>query len=265
MPFSKRIVNNIPEHIDVMLRARGFELFWFALHHDKRILVIDLKTKSTNTDKVGIGLNAEVQSQFRNLMTTMQVVSVMPDTLQIYLSAKYQKKIPVMADLDLSIKKKFGLYKPITIRPDSIFIAGDKAAIDRITEIHTQTVSIQEADHEMKIKIPLLDPQNGVILSSGSVTIEFPIEEFIENKIKVPVYFKHAGVRKTFLVPDNVEITYTSALRYFDRLPTDSFHVEVYKNEHLPEGKLSVRLVTQPQKAKVVAVLPSMLNYYIEK
>lgn len=263
MPYSKRIANKIPEQVQVTLRARGFELLWFSLQQHSSISV-DLNGRSSSINKLGIGMAAEFSKQFRQSLTAIEVISAVPDSVSIFLSSKYQKKVPVVVDIDLTIKKNYGLYDKIQIKPDSVYISGEKSIIEKINQITSQPLKFEEIDKSIQTDLVLLSPDKDVLLSDYSASMIIPIDEFIENKLSLNVNYKPQGGRRLLTIPEKVDIIYKVPLRYYNKLPLDSFTIVANADEALSPGKLNVRVTSHPVKATVISVVPSVVNFFIE-
>ena len=85
MPFRKQVISEIPQQVNVTLRSRGFELFWFLIRNRERDLTVDLKKYAVNNEKLGISLQSEFRNQNQNRLKEMDVVSTLPDSVWLYL------------------------------------------------------------------------------------------------------------------------------------------------------------------------------------
>ena len=264
MPYSKRIANKIPDHVQVTLRARGFELLWFSLQQQSSIISVDLNGRNSSSNKLGISLTAEFSKQFRQSITSIEVLSAIPDSVNIFLSSKYQKKVPVVADIDLTIKKNYGLYDKIHILPDSVYVSGEKLIIEKINQVTSQTLKFEELDKSVQTDLVLLSPNKDVLLSDYSASMTIPIDEFIENKLSLAINYKPQGGRRLLTIPEKVDIIYKVPLRYYNKLPLDSFAIAAITDEALSPEKLNVKVTMRPVRATVISVVPSVVNFFIE-
>lgn len=265
VPYSKRVINDIPDKAAITVKARGFELLWFLLNRQQKEMVIDVNAYHASDDIVYVGLLQAFQSNFKNKSTSFEIVSAAPDSLVLFFSAKYFKKVPVRTDVIYDVRKNFGLYgKPITT-PDSIFISGEKSIVDTITEVKTEHAEFKALDKDLKTRLTLLSPLKDIRLSEKSVALIIPVDEFIEKSVVVPLSYKQPGARKILLMPDKVSITYKVPLKYIDSISEDAFSVQLNAKGFLEKGRLAVELKSSPAHTTVSTIVPSTVDYYIEK
>jgi hypothetical protein len=264
-PFNKQVNNDIPDQATVLLRARGFELFWFLMKNHHRQLEIDLNKYKGASEKLSLGLHNEFRNLFKNNLKEVELVSVTPDSIWFFLSDKYLKKVPVAPQFTYSIKKNFGLSGSIQIIPDSITLSGDQVQIQAINDVKTTNLKFSNLESDLRQHLKLIVPAPNIRLSDQEVEVYIPISEYIEKKITRPLNYKIAGARSVMLVPDKVEITIQLPVNQYDLIHPDSFQVMLSAKGFLPEGQLAVELNKQPQGIKVTSVIPSVVSYYIEK
>lgn len=264
MPYSKRIANKIPDHVQVTLRARGFELLWFSLQKQSRIISVDLNGRNSSSNKLGISLTSEFSKQFRQSITSIEVLSAIPDSVNIFLSSKYQKKVPVAANINITIKKNYGLYDKIQIAPDSVYISGEKSIIEKINQVTSEPLKFEGVDKSVQADLVLRAPDKDVLLSDYSANMTIPIDEFIENKLSLAVNYKPMGGKRLLTIPERVDIIYKVPLRYYHKLSLDSFAISANSDETLAPGKLNITVTMHPVQATVISVIPSVVNFFTE-
>ncbi|QQR94120.1 MAG: hypothetical protein IPJ93_09400 [Bacteroidota bacterium] len=264
-PFSKQVISEIPQQVNVTLRSRGFELFWYLIRNRERNLTVDLKKYSVNNEKLGISLQSEFRNQNQNRLKEMDVVTTLPDSVWLYLSSKYMKTVPVVTQFTYSIKKNFGLSGKVSIAPDSITISGEKSQLDGVNEIKTVATDYDNLDRDLKATLSLISPAGKVNLSQKEIKIHIPVEEFIEKKIPVVLNYSIHGSGKVILIPEKAELIIQVPLKRYEQLSADSFQVTVSAKRYLKEGQLAVELIHKPQGINVSSIVPSTVNYFIER
>ena len=264
-PFSKQVISEIPQQVNVTLRSRGFELFWYLIRNRERNLIVDLKKYTVNNEKLGISLQSEFSNQNHSRLKEMDVVTTLPDSVWLYLSSKYMKTVPVVTQFTYSIKKNFGLSGKVSIVPDSITISGEKSQLDGVNEIKTVAASYDNLDRDLKATLSLTLPAGKVNLSQKEVKIHIPVEEFIEKKIPIALNYSINGSGKVILIPDKAELIIQVPLKRYEQLNADSFQVMVSAKRYLKEGQLAVELISKPQGINVSSIVPSTVNYFIER
>jgi hypothetical protein len=265
IPYSKRVINDIPDKATITVRARGFELLWFLLGREKKEMVIDVNSYHASDDIVYVGLLPVFQSRLRANNSSFEIISTAPDSLVLFLSVKYVKKVPVKADITYDIRKNFGLYAEPYTTPDSVFVSGEKSIVDTISSIKTQPAIYKSLDNDTRSTLTLISPSKDVRLSEKSVSLVIPVDEFIEKNITLPVSYKQPGARKILLIPDHVKITYKVPLKYIDTISEESFGIKVSPKSFLEEGRLAIEISSKPLHTTVSTIIPSTVDCYIEK
>ena len=265
MPYSKRIANNIPEKVTVVLKARGFELLWIGLYQRLKTISVDLAEKNSTGNKIGLGIAGEFNKQFGKEISSIEVVATQPDSVYIFLSSKYQKKVAVRPSLRYSLKKNFGLLENIKMVPDSIFISGEKSVIEKIDSVITQNVEFTALDKSVQKDLNIVTPAKDVLLSAYQSLLTIPVDEFIENKISLAVHFQDGDNKRLVLIPEKVDVIYKAPLKYYNSLPLDSFKISTTRQPGSPEGKLLIKVENYPFRAQVISAIPSSVTYFIQR
>lgn len=175
------------------------------------------------------------------------------------------KTVPVVTQFTYSIKKNFGLSGKVSIAPDSITISGEKSQLDGVNEIKTVATDYDNLDRDLKATLSLISPAGKVNLSQKEIKIHIPVEEFIEKKIPVVLNYSINGSGKVILIPEKAELIIQVPLKRYEQLSADSFQVTVSAKRYLKEGQLAVELIHKPQGINVSSIVPSTVNYFIER
>lgn len=134
-----------------------------------------------------------------------------------------------------------------------------------MNEIKTVAASYDNLDRDLKATLSLTLPAGKVNLSQKEIKIHIPVEEFIEKKIPIALNYSINGSGKVILIPDKAELIIQVPLKRYEQLNADSFQVMVSAKRYLKEGQLAVELISKPQGINVSSIIPSTVNYYIER
>ncbi len=265
MPYTKRMVNTTPDSVKVLCKARGFELFWFYLKHGNKKITIDLAGKNNSADKISIGMSNEFVNRFKNDMHDMEIISAQPDSIHLFLSSRYLKKVPVVSNLKFTLKNRFGISGKIKIEPDSVLISGDKADIANVSQIFTAEKELNAIDETTTLEINITKPSATIFLSANTVRITVPVEEFTEGQISMPVPVQILNGKKIIALPASVAVSYRTTLSNYKGIVKDSFLLGAEPIMLGESKKLKVTILKSPVNAKVIAILPPTVDYYFEK
>ncbi len=265
MPYSKRMVNTAPDSIKVLCKARGFELFWFSIRNARKKINIDLDEKKiASADKISIGIKSEFIGKFKNDLQQMEIVSAQPDSIHLFLSARYLKKVPVISNLKYTLKTRFGIAGSIKIEPDSILISGDKADIANVNAIETEEKELALISTTTLAELNLIKPEN-VFLSANKINISIPVEEYTEGKVIVPLNISMINGLKVYVLPAEAEITYQATFNNYSKIEKDSFRISAQQVTVGKSKKLKLTVAKSPVNAKVISIIPPFVDYYFEK
>ena len=175
----------LQENIELSVKANGLDLMWASLLTSSQTVNIDLTLFYPN--------NGLQSSQLRNLVHdqipgSFQLISFHPDSLAFNLDSLRLKKIPIIISNDLLLPKHFGLNGNVRLNPDSIIIEGPQKHIKLINFITTEKVELKESHKSKSLSLKLhISEKYGIEYSHKKVEAFFPIEQFTESSIKVPV------------------------------------------------------------------------------
>ncbi|MEA3317582.1 MAG: hypothetical protein U9R54_06460, partial [Bacteroidota bacterium] len=178
---------------------------------------------------------------------------------------KVKKKVPVLSQIQVELKKQYLIKEKIKFTPDSINISGPGQIIDTINNVFSKKRQYYEAEKTIQDEI-LLKKINGVSLSNNSVNFSLIIEEFTEGNIKVPlrvINMPDSVILRTF--PNENTISFLVALSDFDKIIEPQFDAVVDYDEIAGKSKLKVHLLKYPDNIYSVKTKPEYVEYIIEK
>lgn len=230
LPFQKNITNALPENVTVEMEAKGFDLIAYSLK--QRISAIDVDVASLITP-ANAGRNT-IAVQVRNILNMdvigmkpeMVIKHVTPEYLTFDFSPRFRKKVPVVADVEVTYKKQF--YAPFKwiIIPDSVEVAGSINEINHVSRILTEPMHKSQVDRKMIIPVLLRkDVPPGVEISPANVWVYLPAVELAEESIQIPVETVNGPDGDMILLPDKVTVTYQAPVSTIDKINTEEFRV----------------------------------------
>ena len=158
----------------------------------------------------------------------IRILNISPDTLFIYLGENIAKKIPVVPDIDLSLKKQHFFKGELETIPDSITIRGPRHIVDTIDSLRTETSKIVEVGGNFKKELELKRVSDEVKYEQDFVVVSGNAEQFTEadKLVKVDVINKPDSVNVK-LFPPEVKVKYIVGLSDYDLVKRDDFEVTV--------------------------------------
>lgn len=273
VPEGKILTWTSNNQLKISLIEKGTKMISYGIFNTKDPLFLSLKNirlEKKDGFYQGYILTSNMVTDFeRQLSVFDAILSIYPDTIQFRFEDIMTKKVPVKLNISYDFAPQFKLYGPITITPDSIVISGLMQAVDTIYCVPTIPVKITNIDktQELNAKLEIKATDNTVDISSTSINVYIPVEEFTESIIAVPIGVNSTDTAinlKTF--PEQAEITYHVFLKDYHRVKPGMFKAvvtfsPVAKNNNI----LAIDIIQKPEFVTITGVNPAQVEYIILK
>ena len=273
MPEGKILTWSSNNQLKISLIEKGTKMVSSGFLKKKDPLIINLaniRLEKKNGFYQGYLLTSNMVTNFeRQLSVFDAILSIYPDTIQFRFEDIMTKKVPVKLNISYDLAPQFKLYGPITITPDSILVSGLMGAVDTINCLPTITKKITNMNEtqELTVKLDIKATDNTVDISSTSINVYIPVEEFTESIITVPVEVNTADTAinlKTF--PEQVEITYHVFLKDYHRVEPSMFKAVVNFSPVVKKNNiLAIDIIQKPKFITITGVNPAQVEYVILK
>ncbi len=273
LPADRMLVEAPPERLVLNVSGPGYAILKVKLSGSRAPVVVDLS--KIGYKRLGTGtrlrnyilsdnLSALVEKQLR---TEFKVTSIEPDTIFFTFDRIVTRKVPVVADIEVTPARQYMVYGSIRIIPDSIDISGPRPVIDTIEFVKTKKQRYNNLTQTTRRSI-LLDLGKGYVVESRRVQIEIPIEQFTEATFEVKV--------KTINVPDSVNLVLfpdritvkclvsKSDYKRLDELNLEAF-VDISGVDLRQSSKLNVKIGPVPPYITSLKFGPENIDFIIEK
>lgn len=120
------------------------------------------------------------------------------------------KKVPVVPVKDIRFHSQYMELSPLTVDPDSVTIYGEPLLLERVTQVRTRPIRLNDVASSIQDEIPLY-PIRGVRFVPSVVKYSLPVTRFVEMAGDVPV--RVTGVpqgMKLSCFPDRARVTLLS-------------------------------------------------------
>lgn len=237
------VYKNVPEqhHIEldstnkviVTVNAYGFNLLRYSFY--KPTLQIDFKTDVTlknNTYVWNAQQNApKISSMFRN---SVDVISILPDTLRFNYQSLAVKKVPVKTDVSIEFASGYDMSSNIKVIPDSIKVIGSKKLVSKVDYVVAEKLELKHVNSNISrsVAIEMDEELKQLKLSDKQVAIEGEVEKFTEGTFNVPVTIINlpSGININFF-PKTIPVTYNVSLNNYKLVKASDFRIECdYRN-----------------------------------
>ncbi|SMO44221.1 YbbR-like protein [Saccharicrinis carchari] len=198
----------------------------------------------------------------------VELLSISPDTLFIYFEKKVRKRVPVKFNSQLNFKQQYYQSGQVSIKPDSIEVAGPGSLLDSTLFVNTEFM-VYEGLSDSLIRNVSLEQIANVTFNPARVVVSIPIEPYTQKNMRIPI--QHLNVPDTLALktfPDDIGISFTVAASRFNKVKIQDFSVAVDFNSSTTPGlpdRLKVRMLKQPEGIKNVSYSPLFVECLFKK
>ena len=272
MPEDKIVVGNLPSHMNLEVRGKGFQLLEYKFTHALNPLVLHLKAynmeeEQVDTPRYYIVTQSAAPRIAQQLSQEVEILDISPDTLFFEFAEKITKKVPVAPDLSYSFANQMMLKNSIQIEPDSVNISGPSSVVDTVDRVYTRHHSFEELQNTAKLKLALKKNHRQLEFSISEVRVTIPVERYTEGQVEKEVIVENqpdSVLVRTF--PQAVSITYLVGLSKYEQVIPELFRAVVdYDDVHNGKERLRVKIDKAPDYLKSYTYTPQQVEYIIEK
>ncbi|CAM1347379.1 CdaR family protein [Tenacibaculum insulae] len=264
LSIEKTIINTPIKNIPLLVKGSGFKLISTSLTNSAIKLNLEkLSNKSaTNYFFLTKKLHSEVQHQ---LKSGIKLISIQRDSIPIQIGILHSKKVPLKTDLDITFQLGHDLSTPITIKPNTVLISGEKSLLDEIEFLSLEAINLNNVSENTKLEATIVIPKS-IKTNITSAEINIIVDKFTEGEIEVPILVKNAP-KEINIFPKKVKIIYKVGLKKFNKININSFKIECdYKQSKINDDSfLTPKLTKLPDSVNIVRMVPKKIDFLIHK
>ncbi|MFT4679072.1 MAG: hypothetical protein ACI84C_000815 [Flavobacteriales bacterium] len=257
--------NDIPTHIELSLNSHGFGMIGEALSKGIDTLRIDLGHISAGGQYTMSPqkIKFAAEQMFGN---DMEITQFNPESFQVTVVKKMTKKVRIEPIVNVEVEENFFLRKDAFAIPDSIVIQGSESALQQITSIQTEPLSLTSISRSDTLTAQLTSPP-GVKLPYEQVEVVIPVDEYTEKSIILPINLPEVGSEyylKTF--PDSVKVTFLVGLKEYESVQASMFKASVDPGDLSKiesAYKLPIVLTRQPESISQILLSPGRVEFVL--
>lgn len=263
-PAEKAVAISDSVEATLTVESTGWNYFFRRLK--PALLTTDLASLE---DEEAVDLRDYLPSFNRQTGSDQKIVDINPDTVYFDLVARIEKKVPVIVEASISYQHQFINYAPVSISPDSVVVSGPVNEVRPIENIHTVALELSNVNTSVRRFIPL-DRRNkkNIHLSSQSVLLTVPVEEYTEHTLKIPIeVLNNNDNYEITLVPSSISVTYYVPLSRFTEVGPEDFRITANLDEWQQKNKnvLNVQIERSPDFVKIVRSKPERIDFLVYK
>lgn len=276
--FNVELVNvpegrSIEKHSDsvllVTVEALGFKLVSYAFKQPKIRIDTAKDVFVVNEQYFWLSKNGTFSISER-LGQSVQIKSILPDTLKFPFQKLAVKKVPVKLIEDIKFNAGYDVLGNYKISPDSISIIGPDDKVNEIEFVTTKSLNLIDIQDNIRADVEVDDSNQliGVEFSNASVFVEAEVVKFTEGIIDVPVTIVNvpSNVRLNYF-PKTVQVSFYVDLNRFKQISALDFKVECDYNQIIDGNKTSFtpKLVKYSKIVKSTRLKQNKIEFVILK
>jgi YbbR domain-containing protein len=270
VPDGYAITNQPPSYVQVRIEGDGFNLLSVDEdeHEPVSIITSELFPETILPSYKSIVTTKDLQKQLqRELGSSISILGVSHDSLQISIERLASKKLPISMQKDITVANGYTI-ADITLQPDSSVVEGPVSLINSLIEIPTDTLIRQEVSESFQQELEITLPSRFAKANPASVQVSVAVEELTEGTIKIPIKVLHAPDSLLITVyPSTVSLRYTVPLSQFQQVSAEQFSAYVNFADVSSNNPSKLRIVwgSMPSAATRLDYEPKRVEYIIRK
>lgn len=267
LPSNKLIVGELPEFLDVEIKASGLKLIFISLKKSINEVVVDFNLLKNNAKSQAYSIrngNFNLQS---SINFDVEILKIRPDTLFFSLNKANSKLLPVKANLNVNCNPGYSVISKINITPAYVTVTGDSIDLKRMDTVYTYFLNLKNIHQNFSAAVPLKKPFTSINYNVKDVQLSFNVDKLTEATIKVPIHVINNPRNETIkLLPSFVSVKYLVAMNEYENINSNSFKA-VVNYDHIKEKRkdLQVDILRSPSEVKILKIIPSTISYLIYK
>lgn len=262
VPSGYGVASQLPEHINIRVKGRGWKLFGLNFSGEEEYLV----SVEKNTGKFTIKLSNSI-SENTWLGSDIQLIDFSPSTIELLIEKHITTKVKVMPSFEYEFKTGYGLASPVKIVPDSVLITGAESLVKNLKSVLTSHILFKGLEEKTSEYIPLTIERQ---LKSNftNVRVDLDVQRIVDKEF-YSVEINVLGLppdRDVVLLPDKVDISLRGGIDYLSKLNNDDINLFVNYSEILSDTIGSIApLFTIPNQTELLYLKPNRIRYIIKK
>lgn len=265
MPDNVHLLSKVPDTLTVTVSDRGYRFFSYLLYKTPK-LTLRFSDYSDGNSNFKVDQSHLKKALAPILNKHANIVSVLPEAINIKFTDLPGKKVPVRTDIIVEPRQDYTLYGALIQSQDSVLVFSDAKTLSEINEVYTYHIEEVDLTDTLHRKVTIA-PINGAVIEPRAIDITVPVEKLKQQSrtIKIAVRNAPRGV-KMLLFPSDVEVTYRSPV---SRIKDDAGITAVVDYNSLANGsssnKVKVMIGEMPAAYQDVRFSHDSVEYIIEK
>ena len=267
LPTNKLIIGELPEFLDVEIKASGLKLVFISLKKSIDEIIIDFNYLKNNEKSQAYSISNGNFNLRGSINFDVEVMKIRPDTLFFSAKKGNTKLLPVKANLKAICLPGYSIISKPTITPAYVTVSGDSLDLLKMDTIYTYYLNLKDIHQNYSSAVQLKKPYTSINYSVKDVQLTFKVDKLTESSIQIPIQIMNKPESETIkLLPNVVTIKYLVAMKDYESISSNSFKAIVnYQDIKEKRQDLHVEIIRTPSEVKVLKTTPNTISYLIYK
>ena len=264
IPDDKIITNQSVDSIKITVSSFGFDFVKYYLSDQ----AINISSKDIfDNSKSYVITQSNSYSRIDNFITPkFELISINIDSLFFNYDRLKTKNVPVVLNSSINFSQGFDYFENFTIIPDSISVIGPELVLESINTITTKKLILDNLKSSINENL-LLDIQyTNLKYSNKSVKLFIDVEKSTESILDIPVSI--INIPKDIELnyyPKMIKISFTVSLDNYQNYSSKDFKIICDFNQISLDGKLTPKVINQPNLIKNLRLINNEIQYVFLK
>lgn len=264
IPDNKIISNQSVDSIKLTVSSFGLDFIKYYLSN--QVINISSKDILDNSQSYVI-TQSNSYSQIDNFITPkFELISINFDSLFFDYDRLRTKNVPVVLNSSINFSQGFDYFENFTLTPDSISVIGPELVLESINAVTTKELILDNLKSSINQNL-LLDIQNtNLKYSNKFVKLLIDVEKSTESILDIPVSIINIPKDiKLNYYPKMIKISFTVSLDNYQNYSSKDFKIICDFNQISLDGKLTPKVINQPNLIKNLRLINNEIQYVFLK
>jgi hypothetical protein len=264
MPENIALVTPLPETINVLLEARGWQLLFLTAGKQLMYEIPGsrLRSGAINTNRT--------LTENMVLPEGVQAIRAYPETIYVRVDRFVKKKVPLhFQSLSIGFKSDFGLMREVQITPDSIVLEGAESVLRNLNSWPLESRSYTDLAIPVVEDVPVLDSLQGVVkFSTETASLYIPTEQLADVSFEdIPIdLLRVPRDREVLLGHQRITVSVRGGVNYLSTLGPEDFSAEILFDDIIADTSGAIMpTIHFPAGLRLLKTDPEEIRYTIRK
>ena len=266
VPLKRSFHSLQSDTIEAVVKGTGWQMLFARVNEKSSPITVDLQSLEEHPY---VTLSSQLQSINAEIPRDNPIIAFNPDTLYFDFSNRSIRRIPVKLLSSINYQKQFSQSDNVIIQPSYVTVSGPSGEIDAMTAWPTDSLKATDVNETISVGVNVKAPAQGnITVYPKMLQVTVPVNEFTEKTIKIPVkIINNANYYNIKLVPQRVEVTFTTSLDRYAEIDPDLFEAQVDLDYWKKYGysTLPVKIIRVPDFCKIVRIEPRNIDFIVKK